>query len=264
MIPLRILFTFLFFNAALLAYSDMDLDGVDDSRDLCLGTPFDVIVDKNGCPYDKLFLGKLTLQVGGDFSFDENSDDTSNLNLYLNYTYRNWSFSLSDSNYETTNLNEPGEDNTNNLYVTIGYLFQHETWSSSVSVGTKFDFGDHSNARKNDVYASVNFEYLPNNRQTVFLYYSYTLSGDSSTMDYDNFHSASIGTGYTVNPKWYTAISYNYATSYYPGYDAYQALSWFNSYTLSDNIYITCNYAYALDDLSYDHIISVNLGVHFD
>jgi hypothetical protein len=263
---MRFFFTLLFtllLSSSLQAYTDMDLDGVDDSMDLCLDTPFDLIVDARGCPYDKTFLGKLTLQIGGDFSFDSDSDDTSNLNLLLNYSYRNWNISLSDTNYETTNLNELGE-NTNNLYLTAGYLFAYESWSSRLSVGTKFDLGSHENRRDNDFYASVNLEYSLNNRQTVFLYYSYTLSGDSSNIDYDNFHSTSLGTGYAVTQKWYSALSYNHATAYYPGYDDYRALSWFNSYTLSENVYLTCNYAYALDDLSYDHIISLNLGVHFD
>jgi hypothetical protein len=253
----------LLFSSPLWAYVDQDIDGVDDSRDLCLNTPFDIIVDERGCPYDKKFLGKITFQIGGDISLDKYSDTTANLNLFLNYSYRYWNISLSDTNYDTTNLNTI-DQNTNNLYLTIGYLFQYDSINSRVSIGTKFDLSNSDDNRDNDFYASLNLEYLLNNRQNIFLYYNYTLSGDATIMDYDNFHSTSIGTGYAVNEKWYSALSYNYSTSYYPGYDDYQALSWFNSYTLSKDFYITCNYAYTLDDLSYDHIISFNIGVHFD
>ena len=254
----------LLFSSVLLAYEDQDIDGVDDSKDLCHNTPFDIIVDERGCPYDKKFLGKITLQIGSDISFNTLSDPISNLNLFANYTYDHWNFSLSNTNYNLTNLNTT-DSSENNLYLTMGYLFQKGTLNTRVSVGTKFDLTDiDTGNRDNDYYSSINFEYIINKKQNIFLYYNYTLSGDSSTVDYKNFHSSSIGSGYALNHKWYSAISYNYSTSYYPDTEAYQAISWFNSYALSKDFYVTCNYAYALDDISYKHILSFNIGVHFD
>ena len=260
----QIVTSVLLLSSVLVAYEDQDIDGVDDSRDLCHNTPFDIIVDERGCPYDKKFLGKITLQAGSDISFNTLSDPISNLNLFANYTYDHWNFSLSNTNYNLTNLNTT-DSSENNLYLTMGYLFQKGALNTRVSVGTKFDLTDTDTGnRDNDYYSSISFEYFINQKQNIFFYYNYTLSGNSPTVDYENFHSSSIGTGYALSDKWYSAISYNYSTSYYPEVEAYQAISRFNSYALSDDFYVTCNYAYTLDDISYDHIVSFNIGVHFD
>lgn len=101
-------------------------------------------------------------------------------------------------------------------------------------------------------------------KNIIFFSITVTFSGDSPTIDYKNFHSSSIGTGYALTPKWYSAISYSYSTSYYRDAEAYQAISWFNSYALSKDFYAAFNYAYTLDDISYDHIISFSIGVNFD
>ena len=60
----QIVLSVLLLSSVLVAYKDQDIDGVDDSRDLCLNTPFDVIVDERGCPYGKIFLGKKMTNGG--------------------------------------------------------------------------------------------------------------------------------------------------------------------------------------------------------
>jgi len=52
---IKITLSMLLLSSTILAYIDQDVDGVDDNYDLCLNTPFDVIVDERGCPYDKNF-----------------------------------------------------------------------------------------------------------------------------------------------------------------------------------------------------------------
>ena len=80
--------SFLLFSSTLFAYQDYDIDGVEDSLDLCPNTPFDVLVNKNGCPNDgektKLgkYLGRLTFKIGSDMSIDETYKDANSLNLY--------------------------------------------------------------------------------------------------------------------------------------------------------------------------------------
>ena len=261
---LKIIVSVLLFLSTLLAYEDQDIDGVDDSKDLCPNTPFDVVVDERGCSYDKKILGKITLQIGSDINFNTLSNTSSNLNLFVNYNYNHWDFSFSSSNYRTTNLNTISSSE-NNLYLTMGYLFQNTSFNTKVSVGTKFALTDDETAgRDNDYFSSINFDYFINKKQNIFFYYNYTLSGDSPTIDYDDFHSYSVGTGYALSDKWYSAISYNYSASIYPEDEAYNAISWFNSYAVSKDFFVTCNYAYTLDDLSYDHTISFNIGVHFE
>ena len=163
----QIVTSVLLLSSVLVAYEDQDIDGVDDSRDLCHNTPFDIIVDERGCPYDKKFLGKITLQAGSDISFNTLSDPISNLNLFANYTYDHWNFSLSNTNYNLTNLNTT-DSSENNLYLTMGYLFQKGALNTRVSVGTKFDLTDTDTGnRDNDYYSSISFEYFINQKQNI-------------------------------------------------------------------------------------------------
>lgn len=261
--PWRSLVLFFLTSTLLFSFTDSDLDGVDDAQDHCSDTSFDQLVNEHGCPLNKIFPGKIILQIGTDISFNQIDDPVNNLSFYASYLYNNWNFSLANTNYAVTNLSNDIAEN--NLYMTAGYSYSKGETRTRFSLGTKFDltdglYGD----RENDFYASVNFEYFINNKQNVFFYYSYTLSGDNPNIDFENFHSVSLGYGYSITDKWYTALSYNQANSYYPDTDDYQALSWFNSYRFNKSFYATCNYAHTFDDSSYDHIVSFNLGVYFD
>ena len=262
---LRLYGLFFLVSALLFGYSDNDIDGVDDSIDLCPNTAFDQLVDKNGCPQNKLFPGKLILQIGSDTSFNQIDETISNLNIYANYMIKEWNFSLSNSNYYVTNLaNDIAE---NSLYLTTGYTVVKDKIRARFSLGTKFDLTNRdSNEQKrdNDYYASVNVEYYFAKKQNLFFYYSYTLSGDGDTVDYQNFQSLSAGYGYAMTDKWYTALSYNYAQNYYPDTDDYKAVSWFNSYRFSETTYAILNYAHTFDDISYSHIVTFSIGFYFD
>ena len=251
-------------NAILFAYVDNDLDGVEDSIDYCPNTSFDELVNEKGCPLNDKIPGKLILQIGSDISFNQIDDTVSNLNLYVNYMLKNWNISLANTSYYITNLSN--DTTENNLYLTAGYSYIRGKTRTRFSVGSKFDLtnNDAANRRDNDFYASINFEYFINNQQNIFFYYSYTLSGDSTTVDYENFNSLSLGYGYSISDNCYTAFSYNYANSYYPDFDDYRALSWFTSYSFNKSFYGTFNYAHTFDNTSYAHIVTFNLGVYFD
>ena len=256
-----------FFIASVLlfGYTDSDIDGVDDSVDLCPGTPFDELVDKHGCSQNKLFPGKLIVQIGSDTSFNQIDDTVSNLNIYANYMIKEWNFSIANSNYYVTNLSNDVAEN--NLYLTAGYTFVKDNIRTRFSVGTKFDLSNwesREQERDNDYYASVNVEYFFQKKHNLFFYYSYTASGDSDVIDYENFHSVSAGYGYSVTDKWYTALSYNYAQNYYPDTDDYRAVSWYNAYRFNKSVYATLNYSHTFDDISYSHIVTFTIGAYFD
>jgi len=285
--------TSLLLSTPILAFEDYDIDGVEDSKDLCPDTPFDVLVNKDGCPKSgeksqpNNYFGRLTLKVGTDISQDESYEDDSSLNLYANYRYRNWDISISNSR-STTNSSD-SKDNSysdDDIYLSTGYLFNLPSSKLKLSIGSKIvnddsdstsskqrrqgRFGNQSarrnksiSSRDNDYFSSVNFTYLLNPKQDIFLYYGYTLSGDSKDMDYEDYSSFSMGTGYFLNNSYYTALSYNYTGSIYPNSDAQQSISWFNSYKFTKNIFATASYRYALDDLSYDHTFSLGLGISF-
>ena len=251
-------------SVSLHAYEDQDIDGVADSKDLCPNTPFDVVVNEEGCPNEKLFPGKLTLQIGSDLSFNTTSDISHNLNLFTNYHYNKWDFSLSSSNYNFTNLNTTTNSETD-LYFTVGYLFQYKNLNTKLSLGTKFAFMDEDNMdRDNDYYASINLDYYLSQKHNTFFYYNHTLSGQGTDIKYNDLNSYSLGTGYMFTPNWYSTVAYNYSDTLFTDTESYKALSWFNSYNFTKDVYATLNYAYTLNDSTSRHIVSLNLGVHFE
>lgn len=283
--------TFLLLSSIALAFQDFDIDGVEDSDDLCPNTPFDVLVNKDGCPKSgekrtsNDYFGRLTLKIGTDISRDETYEDDSSMNLYANYRYRNWDISISNSrttsNSSYTDNNSYSDDD---IYLSTGYLFSLPSSKLKLSMGSKIvnDDSDTStstrqqgrfsqrikeetsvSSRDNDYFASLNFNYFLTPKQDIFLYYGHTLSGDSKDMDYEDYSSFSIGTGYALTNSWYTALSYNHTSSIYPNADAEQGLSWFNNYKFTNNIFATASYKYALEDFSYDHTLSLGLGIYF-
>jgi len=123
---------------------------------------------------------------------------------------------------------------------------------------------DSTNDRDNDWYAALNIDYKLNNKTNLFGYYSYTISSDSPNVNYKNFSTISAGAGYALTSAWYSSLSYNYASAYYDGGSSYQSLSWFNAYMITSSVYISLNYAYGLNDASYDHTFSFAIGAFFD
>ena len=243
------------------SYVDYDLDGVDDAIDQCPNTPFDVLVDRFGCNMEKQKKGRLTLQAGFNRNIDSSYDNSTLLNLYLGYTYKNWDISLSSANYNTN----PGTivDLEDDIFLTAGYTFYNDNLQTRIFAGTKFAFLENTD-RDNDYYVGTNITYMFNKKQDIFAYYSYTLSGDSDTVHYKNFHTFSVGTGYYVTPQWYNALSYSYVSSYYTGGESYQTLSWYSTYMMNSNTYIAFNYAYGLNESSYDHTFSLSIGAFFE
>ncbi len=262
----KIIFSLLLFCTISLAYEDYDIDGVDDSIDQCLNTPFDKIVDYRGCASDKKpYYGVLILKIGSDISFDTFDKKTTNFNLYVNYRYKNLDISLSNSSYNTY-------DNFNNisrtkgdLYLSSGYFIKKDKFNTKLTLGTKFATADEDvGSGEDDYFASINFNYFANINQDIFFYYAYTLSGDSDTINYEDYHSFSIGSGYAINSKWYSALAYDYSGSNYQNGNVYKSISWFNSYSFSKKFFTTLNYSHALDDLSYDHTLSLKFGIRYE
>ncbi len=262
---LRAIFIPFLLQLTIFAYVDNDLDGVDDSEDECLNTPFDALVDERGCSYDKKYYGRLTLKLGVDLSLDNFSDKTTNFNIYANYGYNNWELSLSNSSYTAYDSFNKTSNTTGDTYLSGGYLFKEKDFNTKLTLGVKFATADKGvGTGENDYFTSVDFDYFINDEQDIFAYLGATFSGDSKDVDYKNYLSFSIGSGYAIDSSWYSSLSYDFSGSQYPDSEDYSSISWFNSYQFNDLYFATINYAYALDDISYDHTLSLKFGVHFE
>lgn len=268
------------------AFQDSDLDGVEDTLDRCPNSSFDELVDQKGCAKNqtqKIDLGTLTLRINNDFYTDSTYGDDHSLNLFTYYRYHAWSLSLSNYQNNTDSSYSDGTlADTNDLYLTVGYLKSFSQATLQFSVGTRFisdvdvtttqSIGGKGrfdrNAtqvtqtetleQKNDYYTGINLHYLLANKQSLFGYLGYTLSGNE-----ENYVSFSIGTGRSINGKLYTSLSYHYAQASFSEGEDQQSLSWFNSYSFTPSVFGTLNYSYGLNNLAYDHSLSLGLGISF-
>ena len=296
-------FALILFSARVIAFQDSDIDGVADAVDLCPNTSFEALVSSNGCSTNQKssrtlskqkesYYGALTLKLGDTLRSDDTYDSENYLNLYANYRYHSWDVSISNSRATTSNsYTEDNTDTDNNIYLSTGYLFPLPKSSVKLSVGTKIvdntesssssatqrssygRFNQNSTTREedssldsrdNDYFASVNYNYNITSKQNLFFYYGYTLSGDSKSIDYEDYPSFSLGTGHSFGKSLYSALSYNYTGSIYSGVDAEQGITWFNSYSFNKSIFATASYTYALEDYSYDNTLSFALGFYFE
>ncbi len=255
---------FLLAQISLFAYEDYDIDGVDDSIDQCLNTPFDLLVDESGCPIGGGNSGgEILLKIGSDFNFDDSDNGSSSLSFFGSYSKNSFDISLSNYNYYDTFENSVS--GMGDLYLSGGYNYYYKNLNTYISLGVKFATGDDEvGSGESDYLSSVNFDYYFDNKWDIFLYYGFSINGDSDYVDYQNSSSSSIGFGYEIVDKWYSSLSYDYSQSIYSDGDSYSAISLFNSYEFSDRYFVTINYSYALDDLSYDNSLSLRFGVRFD
>ncbi len=248
---------------SLFAYEDYDIDGVDDNIDQCLNTPFDLLVDEYGCPINSKNRAEILLKVGADLNFDDSNDGSSSLSFFGSYSKN--SFDISISNYNYYDTFENSVSGIGDLYLSGGYSYDYKNLTSYISLGVKFATGDNTiGSGESDYLSSIDLDYYLANRWDIFGYYGFSLNGDTDEIDYQNSSSFSFGLGYEINDKWYSSLSFDYSQSIYKDNSAYSAISLFNSYDFSDRYFMSFNYSYALDDLSYDNSISLRFGVHFD
>jgi hypothetical protein len=248
----------------LMAYEDSDIDGVEDAIDLCPNTSFDKLVDEDGCPENERYLGVLSFQIGNDISFDEISNNINNYNFFSNYQYNNWNISLSNSNQTSYDSNNNASTSQGDIYLSSGYLFSNDFFQTRLTLGTKFSTANEEvGTGENDYFSSLSFSRSISKKQTLFSYLSYSLNGDSNETNYKNTFSYSLGSGYMLNENWYSSLSYDYASSIYNDGEAYQAISFFNSYSFLEDYFVSLNYAYGVDELSYRHTFGVRGGATF-
>ena len=243
------------FSPWIYAYSDYDVDGVEDSIDECPNTPFDILVDERGCEEGAIYKGALTILAGTISAIDTQSDTLTNAQLFVNYRYHDWDVSLSTFSQLQNIIDEV----PNTFYITSGYRYAvTDALQMKVALGTK------QSSLQDDYYMTLNSDYSISLNQNVFLFYSYTIAQDSATESYDNFHTFSVGTGRTLTDYWYSAISYDFSGASLAVTEDYQALSWSNTFALSFKYYFLTNYSYGLSSGASDHTISIQFGVKFE
>lgn len=283
---LTLLLVGLLYTLNLQAFTDSDLDGVDDSIDKCPNTPFMDIVDLNGCTKKSLLKPTAStishhhfdIIVGASYSGADynqlNRSDTAATSLQADYYYKDFSLQLSTSYYYSKESGGITDNGFYDTFVGASYRIQATNdLSFYVGIGTLLPTYDTSlNNNNTDYKASVSFSYYID-RVNLFGGYSYTLMGDddvvydSSGNEYDysyqDTNSFNGGIGMYVTNKLYLSASYFVGDSIYVGYEKIQSASLYGYYTIDKNWFTTMSYARGLSDTATDNYVSLRLGYFF-
>ena len=270
-------------STALFAYSDMDMDGVDDANDKCPNTPLTDLVDINGCT--KTVLKPIQsnqhfdIIVGANYTgtnfVNTPSANTYSSSLQLDYYYKDFSIQASTSYYKTDNSNGYSENGMNDSFVGAAYnLHPINALTLRLGAGALLPtYKTSLNNNKTDYIGSVNVSYLLD-KLNLFGGYSYTQindddvvityqDGSKQAVTYKNTNAYSAGAGYYLTNKFYLSGSYNQTQSIYKNVKDAKTVSAYIYYTINANWFMNFSYAYGLNETASDNAASVKLGYYF-
>jgi len=277
---------FLLCTVSLLAYSDFDLDGVDDAIDRCPNTSMTELVDMHGCTIQNLEGDHhFDVIVGASYSqlspTTQEKTDTLATSIQADYYYKDFSLQVSTAyfNSESTITSNNGQTDT-----FIGAYYQLNPLDSlSLRLGGGLLLPTYDADNNNmDYTASASLSYLINNIN-LFGSYSYTMindddanyldvDGNDVTITYQDTNGFNIGAGIYPTARLYTSLAYNSSDSIYStisttdganSVEALETASAYLFYTIDVHWFTTLSYAYGLSDSASDHFAAVRLGYYF-
>jgi len=263
---MRYFLIFLILFTKMYAFNDSDLDGVEDSKDLCPNTPLDAIVDKNGCSKDKKDKqvdnenienqSNINIEFYFDSSLNSFKDKTNTLNLYLAYNKNSYLFSTNISKYKIDNKD------SYDISLTVQKDKTYKSLYFSYYIQTKF-YIDNPYNKKSDYTLGGSLSYNLNSKSYVFSSLSYTINGSQSDIKNKNYFDLSFGYGYSINSKLSTSISINYESKTQESLkdELYLALNL--NYNINKKYYTYFNYDYYIRANSYKHSYTIGIGANF-
>lgn len=277
----NLLFLALFLSASsLFAYTDSDMDGVENAIDQCPNTPFSDLVDIKGCTKKSLVSPHhFDVIIGASYSDSDyqtlNTTDTLASTLQVDYYYKNFSLQASTS-YFTTDGDSFSDSGLYDSFIGASYQFKPlENFSLRVGAGAILPTYDTSlNNNNTDYTGSLNLSYSLS-KFNIFGGYSYTQINDddvsfvdangtvTSSTNYQDTSAYSLGAGYYMTNKLYLSGSYNSSDSIYQGIEDIQTASVYGYYGINEHWFSTCSYAYGLSDSASKNYVSLRLGYFF-
>jgi len=271
-------------SSALMAYSDSDMDGVEDSLDKCPNTPFTDLVNSNGCSIKKLSpkinYHHFDIIVGANYTgsnlVNSPAIDNYSASLQADYYYKDFSLQATTSYYTVDSSDGHNTHGMNDSYVGAAYtLHPIKDLSLRFGAGVLLPTYDNSlNNNKTDYSASVNVSYMLD-KVNLFGTYIYTnindddvtvylSDGSSYNILYNDTNAYSLGLGYYFTNSFYLSGAYNQTQSIYKNIttDA-KTLSTYIYYGIDKHWFVNLAYAYGISDTASDHAASVKLGYFF-
>ena len=235
-------------------FRDEDLDGVEDPRDKCPGTPFLVLVDKNGCPIERV-KPRYYLRYGASYTWDKGEITFLSL-LTFAVSYKKIYFSVTGRYYHSFGGRSSGLGNST-LYGS--YTLRFEDLYLAPGIRIKVPTGDR---RFTDRYTDVTFSIVAD----IFLdgfdlvfFGSYTVRGNPS---FRNTYTLSAGPGYYFTDRFYANVSYGAVSSAVTERLNHYA-SLFVLLDIAGPLYSTLSYSRGLSGRAVDNTLTVRLGLRF-
>lgn len=256
---------------ALFAYTDSDLDGVDDTIDQCPNTSIMDLVDTKGCSIESLqSQHHYDIVIGGNYSqmdyTTNEKTDTYTSTLQVDYFYKAFSlqastsyFSSKSDSYSDSGLNDStlsagySIDASENLRIKLGIGLILPTYNSAL------------NNNKMDYLSSINATYSID-KLNLFAGYSFTVNNDkdiANVVAYQDAHAYSAGLGYYLTSKWYMSTSYYNSDSTTKNIENIENVSLYSFYSIDEHWFTNITYAYGLSDSTSKHYASLNIGYYF-
>ena len=262
----HLLWFFLILHVSLFAYSDMDLDGVEDAYDSCPDTLFSDLVDETGCTIHSLvsphhFDIITGLSYGQHDEYTLQESDALSLSLQADYYYKNFSAQISLSTYsleEESGLN----DTTLSIFYKFPLLHTLSLRLGSTIILPTYETGLNNEAT--DYAGSAELIYTFEDH-TLFSGFSHTFVNDTDTDDivYQDVNAFSFGYGHYFSSKMYASVAYYYAESIYLDVVSIQSTSAYMYYAFTDNVFSTFAYSYGLSDSANDHYAALRVGYYY-
>ncbi|MCK9454878.1 DUF3187 domain-containing protein [Sulfurimonas sp.] len=260
----------IFLTTALLslqAYSDYDMDGVEDSVDRCPNTPFNELVDIYGCTIKKAWSEEHFSIIYGigfseaDYATNRNVD-TFSQTLQVDYYYEEFSLQASTSYYNSDD-DSGMNDSFLGAYYTLSIFERVSLRLGGGVILPTYDTGFNNNNM--DVVASANFSYTAEDIN-LFGGYSYTVLNDddiAGVVSYQNTNSYSGGAGFYPLNALYISSYYTNSESIYKDTENIETLTLYTFYSIDKNWFTTFSYTYGLSDTAGDNAVELRLGYYF-
>jgi hypothetical protein len=244
---------------------DQDFDGVPDTIDKCMDTPFLNQVDETGCttkvlrlPYETETNG-LTIAMKVGYSTNDNligRENQRTTKVRLTYYHNAWSYTLR-TGYYIHNQDRGAVDTTFRIKRRIKLSSKlNLSLGASVKLPT-YDF----TGNQTDYTLATSLSYYPTDSISIFAGAGHTFINDKQIVTpLQNTNYLYIGTGYFFTEKFYANISYNYAeskfTTEHPAYSLGSSIY----YKLNKKWSTTLSYKREFDEDLHD---SLNFTVNY-
>lgn len=266
-------FVLVFAVTTLFAYTDSDMDGVDDKYDKCPNTPLTDLVNTDGCTISKLKQDfNFDIIYGVNYA-DSNAQLVNNIHvpsasLRLDYYYKNFSVQASTSYYVAIDKNNNATTGMYDSYLGAAYQFKPRSdVILNVGLGAILPtYHSQTLNNKTDYKAYGTISYMKN-KASVFTGCSYRITDDkaigNALYSYQNTASYNIGAGYYMTDSFYMSAAYNNTNSIYAGLNNLETASIYGYYSINERRFFIFSYAYGLSNTANPNSITALMGYYF-